>query len=147
MSVQDNKSIVRNIYESYNRRDFNAAVKNVDSAGILTNIPANMTYKGPEGFKQFMKNWDEAFPDSKCEIKNIEAAEDFAICEFRGVGTHKGTLRTPDGDIQATGKHVDVPFCDVYHFKNGKIISSSSYYDVATFMKQLGVLTEQRMHA
>ncbi|MGE5430613.1 MAG: ester cyclase [Syntrophomonadaceae bacterium] len=147
MSIQENISIVRNIYDSYNSRDYNSAVKHLDSKSVLLNVPANLTYKGPDGFKQFMKNWDTAFPDSKCEVKNIQAGEDFAICEFRGVGTHKGTLKTPDGDIQATGKHVDVSFCDVYHIKNGKIVSSNSYYDLATFMKQLGILTEQKMHA
>ncbi|HEX2865846.1 MAG TPA: ester cyclase [Ignavibacteriales bacterium] len=146
MSVQENISMLRNIYDSYNRKDFNAAVKNVDSGAVFTDVPANRTFKGPDGFKQLLQNWNTAFPDSKIEIKNISAGEDFAVCEFRGTGTHKGTLRTPDGDIEATGKHADVPFCDVYRLKNGKIVSSSSYYDVATFMKQLGIL-EHRMHA
>jgi len=147
MSAKENISIARNVYESYNRRDFDSAIKNVASSSVLRNVPANMTLKGPEGYKQFLKNWDSAFPDSKCEVKNIEAGEDFAVCEFRGVGTHKGTLKIPEGDIQATGKRVEVSFCDVYHFKNGKISEISSYYDLATFMKQIGILSELKMHA
>lgn len=147
MSIQDNISMVRNFYESYNRRDFDGVVKDLDPQCVLTNVPSNMTFTGPEGFKEFLQNWDSAFPDGKLEIKNIQAGEDFAVCEFLGTGTHTGTFRTPDGDIEATGKRGEIPMCNVYRIENGKIVSQTGYYDAATFMKQLGIMPEHKMHA
>ena len=51
-----------------------------------------------------------------------------------------GPLVGPQGEIPPTGKSVDVAFCDVYQFKDGKFTSLRSYFDTATLMGQLGLM-------
>jgi ketosteroid isomerase-like protein len=69
------------------------------------------------------------------------ADEEGVVVEFRGRGTHTGPLANPAGDIRATGRKVDIPFCQVYRLKGGKIVSSRLYFDTATMMGQLGLLS------
>jgi hypothetical protein len=54
-------------------------------------------------------------------------------------GTHLGTLRSPAGDIPATGRVLDLPFCDHYEIQSGVIVSTHLYFDRLTLLEQLGV--------
>jgi ketosteroid isomerase-like protein len=50
-----------------------------------------------------------------------------------------GTMRGPMGNIQPTGKSFEVDFCTVAHWDNGQITDEYLFYDLATFMKQIGL--------
>lgn len=69
------------------------------------------------------------------------AGETGVTTEFRGRGTHTGPLVGPMGEIPPTRRQVDIPFCDVVQIKDGKIVSIHLYYDVATMMGQLGLVS------
>ena len=140
MSAQDNVKIARKNYETFNNRDFDGAVAQAAEDVELLNVPLGATLHGPEGFRQYVQGWATAFPDSRVEVTNIVASEEGAVIEFRGRGTHTGPLSGPTGEIPATGRSVDIPFCDVIQIKNGKISSIHTYYDVATMMGQLGLM-------
>lgn len=146
MTGQENIKVVRNIYDSYNRRDFDSALKNIDKNVEIVNVALNTTLRGPDGFRQFMQGWETAFPDSKVDVKNIFASEDFVVVEFTGKGTHKGVLWTPDGELPATGKPLNLNFCDIHTVKDGKITRMKSYYDLATILHQIGYMPELRHH-
>ncbi|MGE5847612.1 MAG: ester cyclase [Ignavibacteria bacterium] len=142
MSIQDNFKILRDYYDMFNKKDFNRGKNLVDDNAEFQVIPFNMKLSGKEGYLQVVQGWTNAFPDGLCDITNIIAGEDGAVVEFIGRGTQTGKLVSPEGEIMPTGKHVDVPFCDVIRIKNGKITSLNSYFDTATMMKQLGIIPE-----
>jgi ketosteroid isomerase-like protein len=54
-------------------------------------------------------------------------------------GTHKGDLDLPKGIIPPTGKAMRAPTCDVFHLKDGKILSFDCYVAVPILLEQLGV--------
>lgn len=54
-----------------------------------------------------------------------------------GRGTHRGVLNSPAGELQPTGKSMQVNFCDVYRLKHGKIVRADSYFDFYGLLKQL----------
>ncbi len=136
---QANEELVRDTYKAYNDRDFDRGAAALSDDYELTNVPSGDKLRGREGYLTFVRGWSTAFPDSKVDVTNIVASKNTVVVEFTGRGTHQGVLRTPMGDISATGKKVEVPFCDVVTVKNGKVRSLRSYYDAATFMRQLGV--------
>ncbi|HVO74483.1 MAG TPA: ester cyclase [Ignavibacteriaceae bacterium] len=142
MSVQDNLKVARGFYEEFNKRNFSNVQKTVDDKAQLQIIPLNTKFSGKEGYLQLAQGWANAFPDGQCIITNITAGEDGVVVEFAGRGTQTGTFRSPDGDIMPTGKSVDIPFCDVFKIKNGRIVSYNSYFDTATMLKQLGLIPE-----
>ena len=74
-------------------------------------------------------------------------SDDYAVVEFVGRGTNTGPLATPQGEIPATGRAIEIPFCDVHRIEDGKITNGRSYFDMATMMRQLGLLPKAAAQA
>ncbi len=109
----------------------------------VIDVPSGTTSRGPDGYKQVILFFAEGFPGSRITITNLFATEDRAVVEFTGRGTNTGPLHMPTGDLPATGRAVELRFCDVYRIRNGKIASYHSYYDALGFMQQLGFIPSQ----
>ena len=62
-----------------------------------------------------------------------------AIGEGVFTGTHKGTLRTPAGDIPATQAKVRGEYVGINEFRNGKVVRQSLMFDRLQLMEQLGL--------
>jgi ketosteroid isomerase-like protein len=103
--------------------------------------PLGTTFRGGAGIKEFQLGWATAFPDSRVEIRTLTVDGDRVIVEHNGRGTHRGPLVTPNGTVPATGRPVDVPFCEVFERRDGRVASARTYFDVATMMGQLGLRT------
>ena len=140
MSLNDNATLARTFYEAFNSRDFDRALVNVAPDCELLNVPTGETSHGPEAFRQFDARWATAFPDGKIEVTNLIPAGDWVCVEFTGRGTNDGPLAGPAGQIPPTGRRVELRFCDLLHFQNGKLISLHTYYDMATMLQQLGLM-------
>jgi steroid delta-isomerase-like uncharacterized protein len=140
MSAQRNRQIIEKHFDAVNARTSASIANEINTADATwRSVPAGASFRGPEGYQQFLSVWLTAFPDAKVEVKNIAAGDDFAVAQFTGKGTHKGPLKTPAGDVPPTGKPMAVEFCEVYSLKGGKIASCDLYFDVMGLMKQLGV--------
>ena len=138
---QDNETLVRAVYDAYNDRAFDRVRDLVTDDVELVNVAFGETFRGPEGQRQFMENWAAAFPDSRIEVTKVIDGGDSVVVEFTGRGTHTGPLRAPAGEIAPTRKRVEVKFCEVHEVENGKIARGRSYFDSATMLRQLGLIT------
>jgi steroid delta-isomerase-like uncharacterized protein len=134
------KVIAEAIYDAFNRNDFDAALALTASDVEIVNVGWNVTYRGHDGFRTFMQVWKTMAPDSTVEIVRQLSGPDGVTNEAIFHGTHTGTLRTPSADIPATGKHLDVPICEVWRVRDGKLISLHNYADGVTILTQLGLL-------
>lgn len=142
MSVQENMTIVRKYYDSFNSRKFDEGETLIDKNCEFVNPALSTTLRGQDGFRKGFDVWLKAFPDAKVKINNIIAGEDFVTVEFTGSGNNTGTFTTPQGEIKPTRKLVNLPFCEVLNIKNGKLVRSVLYFDLASMFKQMGVLAE-----
>jgi len=140
MAVLDTGNLVKSLYDNFNKRSFEETRKLLADNVTVTDVPSGQILRGHEGFRSFEQGWITAFPDAKTEVTHVVASEDSAVVEFRGRGTHKAGT----GEIAATGKKLDLPFCEMYRFKNGKISEVRVYYDAASMTRQLGVTMPAR---
>ncbi|MGE5860372.1 MAG: ester cyclase [Ignavibacteria bacterium] len=140
---QYNLTLAKSMYDYFNERKFEEASNNVSENLIIHNVPMDTKIHGKEGFLQFMNFWVTAFPDAKVEIKSMNVSGDNVITEFHGIGTHNGVLETPMGKFNPTGKKLDLPYCEIFTIKNGKLLNSNIYFDVATLMNQLDLTPEK----
>jgi ketosteroid isomerase-like protein len=60
--------------------------------------------------------------------------------EHIGRFTHTGPLLTPAGEIPPTGRRVELQIAEVYRMREGKIALLHAYYDVATMLRQPGLM-------
>ena len=81
-----------------------------------------------------------AFPDMHRELLHFYAAGDVVVVELKLQGTHQGDFHTAAGTLPATGRRFDVPCCDVFHLKDGKVISFHCYNELSVWLQQLGAL-------
>ncbi len=142
MPQQDIAAIARIAHDAYNARDFDRVITLVAPDAKWVDMATGVTFNGPDGFRQYMQGWATAFPESQVEVRRVRTGHDFAVVEFTGRGTHTGPLTTPTGTIPPTNRQVEAPFCEIYEIADGKIAGGVTYYDVATLMRQLGLMPE-----
>jgi hypothetical protein len=125
----------RATHESFNRRDHEATVREFRPDMLFTDHGQNVTTKGPLEFIDWDKSWVAAFSDGQVsEPRYIDGGE-YTVCVFRGRGTNDGPL----GPYPATGRRVEVPFCEILRYdEQGKIVSGEIFYDLNTMLSQLG---------
>jgi steroid delta-isomerase-like uncharacterized protein len=96
------------------------------------------TDRGPAGARAQSERYATAFPDGKLEITRIVTGGETAVAELVGRGKNDG----PFGDVPATHKSVELPFCDVLTIRDGKIVRDRQYGDTAMLLQQLGLMPE-----
>lgn len=137
--VQGAATTAREHYESFNGRTWDRAAGLVTDDVEWTNIPAGATFRGQEGYCQFLQSWTTAMPDAQVEIRNVVAQGDSVVVEFVGRGTQTGPLVGPQGEIPPTGRSIEIAFCEIMELQEGKIVKGRLYYDLLTLLRQLGV--------
>ena len=65
---------------------------------------------------------------------------DTVVVEGVFLGTNTGPMVGPLVALPATGRRVELPVCDIWKVRNGRIVENHIYYDQVTFLTQLGVL-------
>jgi steroid delta-isomerase-like uncharacterized protein len=141
-SPEDNARLARTTLDLWNERDFDQAVRLAAEDVEFVDVPSNTTRRSLEAYRESMQRWATAFPDGRIEVTRVVADEDGAAVEYVGRGTHTGPFAGPAGSIPATGRRVELTLCDVVEIEQGKARRVRSYYDSATLMRQLGLLSE-----
>jgi steroid delta-isomerase-like uncharacterized protein len=141
--MADNKTLIRNLQDAWNRRDFDAHADAMAPDGTITIMGTGETFRGPDGARKFSNMWATGFPDGEVTVSTVVGEGDRVVVEYTGRGTHTGTLETSMGAIPATGKSVTLMLCDVTDLKDGKITAQRTYFDTGSMMAQLGLLSER----
>lgn len=138
MLTETNKAVSRRFFEEVfgkgklNVLDEIIASDHVNSGpGTLPGLPT-----GPEGAKQLVTVYRNAFPDVHFTIDEQIAEGDKVVTRWTADGTHKGELL----GIPATGKTSTVTGVAVDRFANGKIVESWGIFDQFGMMQNLGVI-------
>lgn len=141
MSVEANKDVVRVIFDAFNSGNIEQAVALCADDFVLEDIPAGLTLQGPEGMHAWLSNWLTAAPGARADLKVIYGEGDLVATEHHGVATHTGPMMLPDGTtLPPTGRTIDLWFGEFFKVRDGKLVSMRAYYDLATVMRQLGLM-------
>jgi steroid delta-isomerase-like uncharacterized protein len=136
MSAEDNKTLVRRVYEEIiNKGNLNLADEAFASDYVYRS-PGSPELRGPEGFKQLVTMYRNAFPDLHLDLDNLIAEGDTVVSRWTGRGTHKGELM----GIPPTGKHVTVTGVVISRFAGGKSVEDWELIDSLGMLQQLGAI-------
>ena len=130
------KQHYRNVLEGHIERD-----RDLMSDDIIHISATAGTVTGIEAFLAFVTAFKQAFPDLHWEMREFIEGSDTVVAEGVFIGTKSGTMVGPRGPIPATGRRVELPFCDIWKMRNGRIVENRIYYDQVTFLGQLGLMT------
>jgi steroid delta-isomerase-like uncharacterized protein len=135
-----NVETIKRAHQCYNTRDLKQCVDQFADGGVYRDLPRGKDWPKAE-FMDFLEGWAHGFSDSQTADEKYIDAGDTVVVEFNVHGTNDGRL----GDIPATHKKIEMPYCEVVRFdQQGKIESVTAYYDLLGMMAQLGHLQAPR---
>ena len=102
--MADPKRVVERHVEAFNARDADAEPWSDDAEFVAPNASMH----GREEVLGFLGVFWDAFPDGRLETSRLLAEGSVVAAEGRFIGTHTGVMRTPAGDVAATGRQVDL---------------------------------------
>jgi predicted ester cyclase len=132
------KAVVERGMKAFNAHDMEAIARDAAPDLELTG-PGDIKVKGPQAAKEYNQNFVRAFPDARVEAKHIFSQGGTVIVEGVFTGTHDGTLKTPMGDVPATGRKVKGEFIQVFEVDRGLVKRNHLMYDQVQLMTQLGM--------
>ena len=99
---------------------------------------------GRDAVREYVGRFRLAFPDGRHTIDRAVEIGDAVAIEGRWRGTHTGALETPQGELPATGRTVELPFALIV--EADRVIRQARrvaiYIDHLAILAQMGLLPE-----
>ena len=135
----DVKQLAQRATEAFNRHDI-AAIRDLTADNCTFWSAGGTTAKGRDECVAANAMWFEACSDARVTPSKLVAEGNTAIEEGVFEGTHNGVLRTPMGDIPATGKKIRGEYVTVTEFSGDKATAQRLYFDRMQLAEQLGLV-------
>jgi steroid delta-isomerase-like uncharacterized protein len=103
---------------------------------VYDNLARGQTYRGKDELKSWAKASFDAIPDFKIDLTSLFISVDLVACEWIMTGTLSGN----SPELPATGKSFSVRGATIAQLKDGKIQRNADYWDLATFLRQVGLM-------
>ncbi len=132
---EDVRAFVEEYFASWTSVDENKILAYY-SDNIVLRVPAG-TFEGKTAVRDnFVRPFITAFPGNVNVILSLAYGKNLVAVEWSFEGVHRG----PFGNIEATGKQVQVPGCSFYEYDlaTRMIPAARLYFDVATLLRQIG---------
>ncbi|MDR3577424.1 MAG: ester cyclase [Anaerolineaceae bacterium] len=140
MSEQDNIKIARSFFDAWNSGDLSRSAP-YEASDMKIEAPGAPASLDREQNRKYNQNFLTAFPGSKFEVMLIVAQGDYVVQNWTITGKNTGPMQSPSGNMIApTGKVVTLSGSSTTQIKNGKIVHGWTYWDMASFLTQLGLL-------
>lgn len=139
MSVEQNKAVVRRIYdELWNERRLEAAGELI--AEGATNYDTGLVPQpfGPEAMKGTIRMVTAGFPDNRHEVEEVIGEGDTVVARVTLTGTHEGEFM----GMPPTGRRIEVTEIHVYRLAGGKAVEHRVGRDDLGAMRQLGLIPD-----
>lgn len=132
------ETVARACLDSFNRADWPAMKATLSADSVYDEHGTQRHVKRADEIISLFKAWKVAMPDVAGTVGNALTSGDTVALEVTWKGTHTGPLETPAGTIPASGKKQTTPGIWSIDVKDGKVRSSRQYFDMLTFLQQIG---------
>jgi predicted ester cyclase len=133
MSSEQNKAIVRRLFEEPWKGNL-SVVDELAASEYIGHDPAlPEPLRGPEGIKEFVSTYLVAFPDARIQVEEQLAEGELVATRWSARGTHEGELM----DIEPTGKEVTVTGLTISRLEGGKVVEEFQNWDFSGMLRQI----------
>jgi len=139
MSIEENKALMRRIFEEIVNRKNLALVDEFFTANYVFHVTGFEDLRGPEGMKQYFTTTFTAFPDYHVTIEDMVGEGDKVVARLAATGTHKGDFV----GIAPTDRQVTFTFIVIGRIVGGKFVEAWQEVDSLGLMQQLGAIPSQ----
>ncbi len=137
-TLLDSKALIERGLKAFNAHDLEAVAREA-APDIVATAPGGVKLHGPQAVKEYNQTFLTAFPDARIDAKKLIVQGRTVVVEGTFNGTHTGTLKTPMGDVPATGRKVNGEFIQIFEIDRGLVKRNHLMYDQVDLMTQLGM--------
>jgi ketosteroid isomerase-like protein len=136
------KELMTTLDDAWNSQDL-ATFGKRHKPNTVVRWPGQPPTEGLEAHNQEALDFFRAFPDQHLDnrpYKVLIASGGWTCSVAHFTGTMTGPMKGPDGkEIAPTGKKFEVDFCTVARWEDEQILEENLFYDLVTFMNQIGL--------
>ena len=139
MGEQDLVKVAKEAVEAFNKADWDRSMALVGGS-LYNEVGTGRQLRGEAEILPAWQGWRRAMPDVKGTVTNSFASGSKAVLEVTWEGTQTGPLDGPGGTFPPSGKRQTSRAAWVFEFDGDKIEESRRYFDMLTFMQQIGAM-------
>ncbi|MCI0747282.1 MAG: ester cyclase [Verrucomicrobia subdivision 3 bacterium] len=132
----DLEKLYQNYVAAWSTRDIEAVVSFFTDDCVYEDVALGVLNRGASEVRAFVQATLAAIPDFKIEPKSVFATVGRLGSEWIMSGTQTGDFP----GLPATGKAFTVPVASIMEFHNGKIRRNTDYWNLASFLQQVGAM-------
>jgi C-1 hydroxylase len=136
MSTVENKALVSDLIEAWNRGDIDAMAQlwgpGMVHHGRNSKADSHATAAAMSGFQ-------EAFPDLRMDVESLVAEDDLVATRLTIRGTHTGEYM----GIPATGQRIQCQLMGQLRVRDGAVVEHWGVADTMQILLQLGLLPRE----
>jgi steroid delta-isomerase-like uncharacterized protein len=140
MAEQKLITTAHRVVEAFNAGDWEGCKATLAPDSVYDEVGTSRRIQGSAAIISCWQAWKQAMPDVKGAVNRAVADGNTVVLEMTWTGTHTGPLQGPAGTIPATGKHQTTRASWLLTFEGGKIKDSRHYFDMLSFLQQLGLV-------
>jgi steroid delta-isomerase-like uncharacterized protein len=140
MAEQELITTARRVVEAFNAGDWEGCKAVLAPDSVYDEVGTSRRIQGSAAIIPCWQAWKQAMPDVKGTVSRAVAGGNTVVLEVTWTGTHTGPLQGPAGTIPATGKPQTTRASWLLNFEGGKIKDSRHYFDMLSFLQQLGAV-------
>jgi len=125
---------------AYSAKDWDKVQRSITANFVYDEVGTARRVQGIDNVIPVWKGWATAMPDSKATFNAAHVSGNTVVLEVTWTGTHTGPLDLPTGTVAGTGKQIDLRAAAIFEITNGKASTQRHYFDMATMLKQLGIM-------
>ena len=142
MATQSNMELMQTLDDAWNAQDLEVFAQR-HKHDVVVRWPGQPPTHGIDDHTQEAIDFFRTFPDQHLDNRPYRvffASGDWTCSIAHFTGTMTGPMMGSDGkEIPPTGKSFEVDFCTVARWHEGQIVEENLFYDLVTFMQQVGL--------
>ena len=133
-----------NISYEFSTRDVSSTIATMVEDAYVNHVPVMTGGYGHEALRRFYKDdFISSMPaDTSIQLVSRTLGQDQLVDEIVFSFTHTEEMPWMLPGVPPTHRHVDIPLVVVVGFRDGKLAHERIYWDQASVLKQIGLLTD-----
>ncbi len=132
--TKQSEAMFREYFETWNTHDLDKMLSYFTDDCVYENLARQQAYHGKSEIEAWATAAFTSIPNFKIEITSLFVSGDWVACEWVMTGTPVGgipNLPPNPGSFSVRGS-------TIAQLKDGRILRNADYWDLATFMGQIG---------
>lgn len=139
-SPQQIRHLVDDLYAAWSLHEPERVDRIFTDDAAYEDVAGGQVLRGKPEIKQLLRSAFAWAPDFRVTMTSLTIAGDTGMTEWVIEGTQAGAVQAgPYGELPATGRTFRLRGASILVFRDGRIVKVTDYYDMATFLRQLGV--------